>query len=70
MEPQIQETFTTLKEGLRLFHSMSPQRQDLETYEEYKFRQKILKRATKKYLNPKYEQVTHKTVEFTESGSD
>jgi hypothetical protein len=42
-----------VKPNFLLFSSISPERFTFETFEEYKFRQKITKRTTKKYLNPK-----------------
>jgi hypothetical protein len=50
-----------LEEGLAIevrpnflmFNTLDNSRLSFETYEEYKFRQKVTKRTAKKYLNPK-----------------
>jgi hypothetical protein len=50
-----------LEEGLAIevrpnflmFKTLDSARLSFETYAEYKFRQKVTKRTTKKYLNPK-----------------
>jgi hypothetical protein len=50
-----------LEEGLAIevrpnflmFNVLDNARLSFETYEEYKFRQKVTKRTSKKYLNPK-----------------
>ena len=49
---EIQKEFTTLPNGMRMFHTLDPKRQVDETHEEYKFRRITLKRSIKKYLNP------------------
>lgn len=42
-----------IKENFLLFATLSPERQPFESYEEYKFRQKVTKRSVKKFLNKK-----------------
>lgn len=39
-----------IKDGFFLFHTLSPARQEGETYEEYVFRRKVTKKAMKKYF--------------------
>lgn len=42
-----------IKPGFFLFSSINPERQELETFEEYKFRQKIVRRTGKRFLKGK-----------------
>ncbi len=42
-----------IKPDFLLFNAITPERFAFETFEEYKFRQKVTRRTTKKYLNPK-----------------
>lgn len=53
IEPEINKEYTILQNETKLFHTLSPKRQDTETYEEYKFRQKVTKSSMKRYLKGK-----------------
>jgi len=44
---------TEVKPNFLLFNSISPERFSFETFEEYKFRQKVTRRTIKKYTSNK-----------------